>query len=123
MPRARAGTDGAAPRVRGTYRDGETYRALDIVAFNKGSFIARKDKPGPCPGDDWQLLTAHGSRGEKGLRGERGERGQRGEPGSSIARWAIDRRSFSAKPIMDDGSEGAEINLRELFEQYQTEVG
>jgi len=120
---ARAGRDGKSSKVKGTYRAGETYRELDIVAFNKGSFIARYDNPGAIPGDGWQLLTAHGARGEKGLRGERGERGLRGEPGLGVVRWLIDRRSFAAKPIMSDGSEGPALDLRELFEQFQTESG
>ena len=117
---ARAGADGISPTVRGTYREDENYSALDIVAYNKGSFIARKDRPGPIPGDGWQLLTAHGGRGEKGVQGPRGERGPSG-PG--IARWLIDRRDYTAKPVLSDGSEGAEINLRELFEQFQSDAG
>jgi hypothetical protein len=50
-----------------------SYQRLEIVAYNKGSFIARNDDPGPCPGDGWQLITAHGARGEKGAQGPRGE--------------------------------------------------
>jgi hypothetical protein len=37
---------------------------LDIVTFDKSSFIARHDEPGPCPGDGWQLIAAHGARGD-----------------------------------------------------------
>lgn len=117
---ARAGADGVSPTVRGTYREGEQYRALDIVAFNKGSFIAKRDNPGPMPGDGWQLLTAHGARGEKGVQGPRGERGP-GGPG--ISRWSIDRRGYLATPVLSDGSEGAVLDLRELFEQFQTDGG
>ena len=117
---ARSGLDGMSPRVRGTYQEGESYRSLDIVAFNKGSFIARKDNPGPIPGDDWQLLTAHGVKGEMGKRGPAGERGP---AGSHIARWQIDQRSYTAKPIMSDGSAGAALDLRDLFEQFQHDAG
>jgi len=120
---ARAGADGVSPRVRGTYQEGEQYRALDIVAFNKGSFIADRDNPGPLPGpqgNGWQLLTAHGGKGEKGVQGPRGERGPAG-PG--IARWLVDRRSYEAKPVLSDGTEGAPLDLRELFEQFQTDAG
>ena len=46
--------------------------------------------PARCPGDGWQLLTAHGAAGEKGVRGERGERGLRGEPGPTH-RALVDR--------------------------------
>jgi len=117
---ARGGRDGASPGVRGTYSEREKYRALDIVAFNKGSFVARKDNPGPIPGDDWQLLVAHGTKGEKGVQGPRGDRGPAG-PG--ITRWLIDRRSYEAKPMLSDGTEGAPLDLRELFEQFQTDGG
>jgi hypothetical protein len=121
---ARAGLDGVSPRVRGTHREGESYRALDIVAFNKGSFIAVCDDPGPlrdgATNKNWQLLTAHGGKGEKGVQGPRGEAGPAG-PG--IARWLIDRRSFVAKPVLSDGSEGASLDLRELFEQFQSDAG
>jgi len=117
---ARPGLDGASPRVRGTYSDGEQYRGLDIVAFNKGSFIAKRDNPGPIPGDGWQLLTAHGGKGEKGVQGPRGDRGPSG-PG--IERWLIDRKSYIAKPVLTDGSEGAALDLRDLFEQFQDDAG
>jgi len=72
------------------------------------------------PGDDWQLLVAHGAKGEKGVQGSRGERGPSG-PG--IARWLIDRRSYEAKPILSDNTEGAPLDLRELFEQFQNDAG
>ena len=44
------GRDGRSLEVRGLFSDKETYKALDIVALNGGSFIARRDNPGPCPG-------------------------------------------------------------------------
>jgi hypothetical protein len=37
--------------VRGIYRSGERYQVLDIVSKNGGSFTARRDDPGECPGD------------------------------------------------------------------------
>lgn len=125
---ARAGQDGRSPSVRSTYDESQEYAELDIVAFNKGSFIARRDDPGPCPGDGWQLLTSHGVRGEKGIRGERGERGERGPkgdqgaPGTTIVGWIIDREAFVAKPVMSDGSGGAELDLRPFFEQFHSEA-
>jgi hypothetical protein len=36
--------------------------------------------------------------------------------------WKIDRTTFSAMPIMSDGSEAAPLELRALFEQYQIET-
>jgi hypothetical protein len=129
-----AGRNGHTPTVRGTYVPGGDYGALDIVALNGGSFIARRDDPGDCPGAGWQSLTMPGKRGERGLRGERGERGApgapgaRGEPGEKgetaplITAWSIDRRSFSAMPTFSDGTIGPPLELRALFEQYQTEA-
>jgi hypothetical protein len=50
----RDGIDGRSVRVRGTYRASDDYAALDVVALNGGSFIARRDDPGECPGEGWQ---------------------------------------------------------------------
>ena len=69
---ASAGRDARTPMVRGTFDPEATYAALDIVALNANSFIARRDNPGPCPGDGWQVMT----QGKRGVAGERGARGQ-----------------------------------------------
>jgi hypothetical protein len=82
----REGIDGLSPMVRGTFDPNETYSRLDIVAFNKGSFIARHDEPGPCPGGGWQLIAAEGARGEKG------------SPGPSVPRVRRVRRAIRASP-------------------------
>ena len=58
---AAAGRDARTPFVRATYDPNAHYAALDIAACNGGSFIARKDNPGPCPGDDWQMISRQGS--------------------------------------------------------------
>lgn len=60
---ARAGTDGRSFRIRGTWQAGEDYRGLDVVALGGSSFAARRDAPGPCPGEGWQLLASHGKAG------------------------------------------------------------
>jgi hypothetical protein len=126
---ARAGRDGVdaiTPCVRGTFDPNARYKRLDIVAFNKGSFIARHDDPGPCPGDGWQLITSHGVRGQRGLtglRGEKGEKGENGEPGPTILGWEIDRANYQAVPIMSDGKHGPPLMLRALFEQFHDERG
>jgi hypothetical protein len=99
------------PKVCGTYRAGETYKYLNIVALNGGSFIARADDPGPCPGDGWQLLVSASRAGKLGPKGERGESGRRGLPGrvaSTIRGWQIDPARYRATPLMSDGSEGPE---------------
>jgi hypothetical protein len=124
----REGADGRSPTVRGTFDSNETYTRLDIVAINKGSFIARHDDPGPCPGDGWQLIAAHGAPGEKGSPGPQGEhggrgaKGEKGDPGPSIVGWQIDRPNYQAIPVMSDGTEGPPLALRGLFEQFQIET-
>jgi hypothetical protein len=122
---AAPGHDGRTPTPRSTFSADESYRALDIVALNGGSFIARRDDPGPCPGDGWQLLTRQGQRGIAGMKGERGERGERGvaPPATKLAGWTIDREKYSAMPAMSDGSQGPALELRTLFEQFQDETG
>ena len=123
---ATAGRDGNSITVRGTFDATADYRRLDVVAFNGGSFVARKDAPGPCPGSGWQLLASQGKRGVAGARGERGERGPKGDPGLSgatICDWKIDRARYVAIPIMSDGSEGPPLELRGLFEQFLADAG
>ena len=107
------------PRVRGTYKPVERYTRLDIVALNGGAFIARHDDPGDCPGEDWQLMSAPGKRGQQGLRGERAPPGV---AAPIINSWRIDPERYRATPLMSDGSEGPALELRPLFEQYHTEA-
>jgi len=123
---ARAGQDGATPRVRGLWKAEAAYHALDIVALNGGSFIAKRDDPGACPGDGWQLLAsqgrtgAQGAKGERGAAGERGTKGERGEAGRGIAGFRVDGKNYRLIARMSDGHETA-LELRELFEQYHRE--
>jgi hypothetical protein len=113
---AAAGRDARMPKICGTYREGETYNYLDIVAMGGSSFVARADDPGPCPGDGWQLVASAGKAGKPGPKGERGEsgpRGERGPPGlAAILRWQIDPERYRARPLMSDGSEGPALELR-----------
>ena len=126
---AAAGQDGATPRVRGLWGEKvePPYQALDIVALNGGSFIARKDNPGPCPGDGWQLLASQGKpggQGKPGAAGERGERGPagaKGEPGPRLVSWRIDCDSFRAFARMADGTESEALDLLPLFTKYHVE--
>ena len=46
-----SGRDAKNLTVRRVYNSGERYQVLDIVSKNGGSFIARRDDPGECPGD------------------------------------------------------------------------
>jgi hypothetical protein len=112
------GRNGRSLEVRGLFSDEETYKALDIVALNGGSFIAKKDNPGPCPGAGWQLIASQGKRGDKG---ERGLQGISGVP-VVIQKWRLDRENYVAVPVMSDGREGPPLELRSLFEQFHTEA-
>jgi hypothetical protein len=123
------GQDGIAPTIRGTYDPAGIYARLDIVALNSSSFIARKDQPGSCPGEDWQLIVSAGKQGRpgpSGAKGERGEPGSKGGPGAptpTILAWKIDRESYTVTPIMSDASEVPAIEMRALFEQFHDERG
>jgi hypothetical protein len=114
-------TAGRSLTVRGTYNGDIDYRCLDVAMINGSSFVALKDSPGACPGDDWQLLCSRGSRGERGFKGERGFIGPRGEQGRIIKSWQVDRATYSAIPILADGSAGPALELRALFEQFINE--
>jgi hypothetical protein len=112
------GRDGRSLEVRGRFSDKEIYKALDIVALNGGSFIAKKNNPGPCPGAGWQLIASQGKRGDKGARG------LQGIPGVPVViqKWRLDRDNYIAVPVMSDGREGPPLELRSLFEQFHTEA-
>jgi hypothetical protein len=73
---------GRSIRVNGTYNPNKSdeYSAHEVVALNGASFVARFDRPGPCPGPGWQLLAAQGKRGVPG---------QRGPAGPKVARMEI----------------------------------
>jgi hypothetical protein len=62
---AAGGLDGLSFRVRSTYQRGESYSRLDVVALNGGSFVARRNDPGPCPGDDWQASASREKRANR----------------------------------------------------------
>jgi Collagen triple helix repeat (20 copies) len=125
---ARSGRDARMPEPVGTFDPDREYRALDIVAVNGGSFIARHDRPGACPGAGWQLMARQGKPGIAGPRGEKGDRGAegaRGEKGASAPKfvgWKVDREKYAVTPIMSDGSQGQTLELRDLFKQFQDET-
>jgi hypothetical protein len=73
---ARAGRDGmngASLRICGTWNVETQYGALDMVILNGGAFVAKRDEPGPCPGDGWQLMASQGKQGKPGERGPPGK--------------------------------------------------
>jgi hypothetical protein len=126
---AARGSDAVMPKIVGTYREGEPYFAMNIVALNGSSFIARVDDPGECPGPGWQLIASAGKQGKPGPKGEPGDPGPRGERGNAgasaptILGWKIDRASYTAAPIMSDNSEVEPLQLRPLFDQFHDEAG
>jgi hypothetical protein len=105
--------------VVGTYSGDRRYRQLDVVALNGASFAAKRDDPGPCPGDDWQLIA---SQGKKGQAGADGRDGRDGRDAPRITSWVVNRESYSAVPIMSDGSRGAVLELRPLFARFLAET-
>jgi len=91
-PPGRDGADGIDGRsfvIRGTWSAEESYHELDVVAINGASFAARRDEPGPCPGEGWQLVASQGKRGNAGERGAMGK-GERGMPGVSAMALDVD---------------------------------
>jgi hypothetical protein len=111
--------------VRGVYRVGERYQALDIVSKNGGSFIARCDDPGECPGDGWANLTMPGKRGAEGPvgpKGDKGDQGAKGDAAPTILEWVIDCDNYRAIPLMSDGSPASALELRPLFERLFEEI-
>ena len=124
---AARGNDAVWPKIVGTWREGEAYSFMNIVALGGSSFMARADDPGPCPGDGWQLIASAGRQGKPGPTGERGlpgSCGERGLPGiaPAILGWKIDRAAYTATPIMSDSSDVAPLQLRPLFEQFHDEA-
>jgi hypothetical protein len=108
---AAAGIDGRSLSIRELFDPEAVYAALDVVALNGGSFVARRDNPGPCPGDGWQLLASPGKRGRDGERGERGEkgepgeRGERGERGVAPVALVFNDKSGILTMTLEDGAE------------------
>jgi hypothetical protein len=89
---AARGADGADARelaFLGTWDEAVTYTALNVAALNGASFVAKRDAPGPCPGEGWQLMAAQGKRGAPGERGI-GMKGDRGEPGPAVVALTAD---------------------------------
>ena len=103
--------------VCGAWEPEREYRKYDLVNFNGSEWRAKCDAPGALPGDGWAIASKIG---ERGKRGEPGPRGERGLPAAVIVGWHVD--DFRAVPKMSDGSTGAALDLRLLFEQYHQEA-
>jgi len=101
-PAGPAGRDGATGEPRGKYDGKEFYQKLDRVSFNGSEWIARKDPPGPLPGDGWML----------------GAMGKKGRPGIGIQNATI--RDYALVLEMTDGKT-LSIDMRGMFERYDQE--
>jgi integrin beta 3 len=89
------GKDAQAFVIRGTWDAEATYEALNVVALNGASFVAKRENPGPCPGEGWQLMAAQGKRGAPGERGAPGGKGDRGPPGPGVVSLSIDDEALA----------------------------
>jgi hypothetical protein len=119
---ARSGRDAKNFTVRRVYHSDEHYQVLDIVSKNGGSFIARRDDPGECPGDGWTNLTLPGKRGVEGPVGPKGDQGAKGEAAPTILEWVLVYDNYRAIPLMSDGSPAPVLELRPLFERFFEET-
>jgi len=103
-----------ARRIRGTHDPKAEYFANDLVAKDGASFVAKRNNPGPLPGDGWQLLARQGQRGVAG------ERGAPGRDAPRITGWIVDRSTYRVTPRLSDNTLGPALELGELFAQGET---
>jgi hypothetical protein len=114
---------GEAPyvgEVCGLFDPKREYRKFDLVVANGSEWRAKKDNPGPLPGEGWALAAKTGDKGRPGDRGERGLPGPAGQAAPRIKEWIA--KDYEAIPMLDDGSLGPPLDLREFFELYNNEV-
>jgi hypothetical protein len=119
----RDGESGKGLRTRGLYRKDGNYKENDLVVHNGGSWIARRDGAGPCPGDDWQVGSLPGKRGETGERGLPGPKPDIAaiEKAMSISSWTAGD-DYAVTPMHANGQSGATLDLRPLFEKFFAET-
>ncbi len=103
VPAGSDGIDGRSLNLRATWSPTETYARLDVVSLDGGVFMARRDNPGPCPGDGWMLGVQRGKAGIKGERGEPGAKGDRGSPAPRIVDISLDATGLVVLTY-DDGA-------------------
>jgi len=93
------------------------YGQFDRVSFNGSEWIAKKDNPGPLPGDGWMMGAKVGKPGPKG---ERGATGPAGKNGAAIKAIRLDE-DYGLILDMTEGKP-IRVDLRALFERYDSEV-
>ena len=76
--------------------------------------MARRDNPGPCPGDGWQLLA---SVGKTGRPGERGGIGTRGPAGPAVVALHVSDQGLVTLTNADGST--AELDLYPLLSKLQ----
>lgn len=111
------GIDAPVGEVCGRYDPKRRYAQFDLVAHGGSEWRAKCDDPGVLPGDGWALSAGAGSRGQKG---ESGERGPAGPAGAQIIEWTVS--GYTVVPIFSDGTAGPALDLRQLFERYNSEA-
>lgn len=84
-------------------------------------WVAKRDDPGPLPGDGWMLAAKAGSKGKQGDRGPAGPPGPMGPRGRGIAKAWADVGSYALVLEYTDGSKEP-VDLRGLFERYHEET-
>lgn len=57
-------TNDSMMEICGTWREDETYHALDVVVRDGTCWVAKLSNPGSCPGPGWQLMSQKGSPGK-----------------------------------------------------------
>lgn len=117
---AARGKDGYPGQARGLFDRIESYRALDRVAHDGSEWIARRDDPGPLPGDGWMLTARAGSKGRAGDRGPAGPSGPAGKPGRGIA--AIEQDGWRMVFTMTDGTT-EQCDFYPMLDRFRAELG
>ncbi|WP_181175633.1 collagen-like protein [Mesorhizobium sp. B2-3-4] len=97
------GQDGRSFTIRGTFLEINDYREMDVVALGGASFAAKRDNPGICPGDGWQLIASQGKRGSPGEAGSPGPKGERGDAAQAVVSITVDDEGLQTL-ISGDGS-------------------
>lgn len=116
---AAAGRDAPIGTVHGLYDQTVSYRMFDLVVFNGSEWRAKRDEPGPLPGDGWALAAQVGRAGKPGERGASGPAGPPGPPGIKIAAWEI--KDYTVIPVLTDGTLGPALDLAGILERYHHE--
>jgi hypothetical protein len=114
------GKDAYPGEARGLYDPEATYRALDVVSLNGSEWRAKKDDPGPLPGDGWMLSAQRGKRGEQGQRGERGMDGKSGKDGAQPIQFSYDLVEMKQLIALDTG-EVLEADISDLIRAIREE--